>query len=87
MSLQKLDHDGTFSLFDLAGLRDQFDLWCDHDRRRPPLALMPAIIGTANVKIQSLPLQQAPLVCCADTGAPFNPLRHRMDAENRQVVR
>ena len=29
MTIQKLDHNGNFSLFDLGGLRDQFDDWCE----------------------------------------------------------
>jgi hypothetical protein len=31
MSLPRLDHNGTFSLFDLSHLRDQFDTWGEGD--------------------------------------------------------
>jgi hypothetical protein len=31
MSLPRLDHNGTFSLFDLGQLRDRFDTWGEGD--------------------------------------------------------
>jgi hypothetical protein len=59
MSLPRFDHNGTFSLFDLGGLRDQFDAWRDRDLVHFSVVPKPCLSASPIVSRQSRTLQEA----------------------------